>query len=45
MSLPASIRSRRAARRGRVRASFAGDEVFRPATVSRLVATPRAARR
>jgi hypothetical protein len=41
LTLPLSIRSRRAARRGRVRASFVGDEVFRPATVSRFVATPR----
>ncbi len=41
LTLPASIRSRRAARRGRVRASFAGDDVFQRATVSRLVATPR----
>ena len=41
LTLPASIRSRRAARRGRVRASFAGDAVYQRATVSRLVATPR----
>jgi hypothetical protein len=41
LTLPASIRSRRAARRGRLRASFAGDDVFQRATVSRLVATPR----
>jgi hypothetical protein len=41
LTLPASIRSRRAARSGRVRVSFAGDDVFRPAAVSRLVATPR----
>ena len=45
LTLPASIRSRRAARRGRLRASFAGDEVFQRATVSRLVATPRTRRR
>jgi hypothetical protein len=45
LTLPASIRSRRAARRGRIRASFAGDEVFQRATVSRLVATPRPPRR
>jgi hypothetical protein len=41
LTLPASIRSRRAARHGRLRASFAGDEVFQRATVSRLVTTPR----
>jgi hypothetical protein len=41
LTLPASIRSRRAARHGRLRVSFAGDEVFQRATVSRLVATPR----
>ncbi len=45
LTLPASIRSRRAARRGRLRASFAGDDVFQRATVSRLVATPRPLRR
>jgi hypothetical protein len=45
LTLPASIRSRRAARRGRIRASFAGDDVFQRATVSRLVATPRPPRR
>jgi hypothetical protein len=38
---PDGVRSRRAARRGRLRVSFAGDDIFRPAAVSRLVVTPR----
>jgi hypothetical protein len=38
---PGGVRSPRAARRGRLRVSYAGDDVFQPASASRLLATPR----